>query len=196
MRGSTNTDDSPEGGPKQIKQSTLLLGQLNLESPTEIHFWMDPKIPSTRLAKDLVDKICPILQYLVEHVTCMYLTPSLYVKNKGSTRSETTQPNWNGGFSCCKEPAVELHLPPRIPPLQPPPRRKGRRGVPPGARPFGPIMGTPGVAVGSMEKLRWKKLGFCQKRLEPNIRRKHMRSWNQKLCFMFLLHVHRICNWI
>ena len=132
----------------------ILLGQLNLESPTEIHFWIAPKIPRTRLAKDLVDKICPILQYLVEHVTCMYLTPSLYVKTKGSTRSETTQPNWNGGFSCCKEPEVELHLPPRIPPLQPPPRRKGRRGVPPGARPFGPKMGTPGVAVGSMEKLR------------------------------------------
>ena len=67
----------------------ILLGQINLESPTEIHFWIAPKIPRTRLAKDLVDKICPILQYLVEHVTCMYLTPSLYVKK------QRIHPKWN-----------------------------------------------------------------------------------------------------
>ena len=127
----------------------------------------------------------------------MYLTPSLYVKNKGSTRSETTQPNWNGGFSCRKEPAVELPLP-------------------------GSSTSHPSLAAAATTKRTtrsparskaiWAKNGYSRgggwkygevtvqkiavppkKRLEPNIRRKHMRSWNQKLCFMFLLHVHRIC---
>ena len=181
----------PKVDPNKVKRSTYLTWTIESGLSTWNPFLDCPKIPSTtRLAKDLVDKICHILQYLVEHVTYMYLTPSLYVKNKGSTRSETTQPNWNGGFSCCKEPAVELHLPPRIPPLQPPPRRKGRRGVPPGARPFGPKMGTPGVAVGSMEKLRWKKIGVLPKKAWA----KHPQKAHEILKPKIVFHVSATCS--
>ncbi len=64
-----------------------------------------------------------------------------------------------------KKPAVELHLPPRILPeqqQQPLLRLQGQRGVPPGAKPCGAKVGTPGVAVGSMEKLRWPKKAWAK----------------------------------